>query len=103
MDQRQKELLLTASRLPARLNLEEAGVLLGFLLPEMEAVLRAGLLKAAVLGKPAPNGRKMLSRDVILELCSDKSWLHKATLAVANHWRTRNGNYSETLQHQVAG
>lgn len=101
MDNHQKELLLTASRLPARLNLEEAGVLLGFLLPEIEAVLRAGLLKDAVLGKPAPNGRKLLSRDVILSLCSDKNWLHKATIAVASHWRMRN-EADHLNRHRIA-
>jgi hypothetical protein len=90
MDNHQKELLLTAPRIPARLNLEEAGVLLGFILPEMVVILRTGLLKEAILGKPSRNGRKLLSRDAILNLCSDKSWLHRATIAVANRWRIRN-------------
>jgi hypothetical protein len=81
------EILLTAVRLPACFDSEEAGFLLGFLDHEVTILMGAGLLKP--LGKPARNGRKFFGRDYILELGQDRGWLENATRAVANYWKKK--------------
>lgn len=75
-------------RLPARLNVEQAGEILGFLPHEITVLMSVGSLKP--LGKPAANGHKFFSMKEILELAQDREWLDKATRAISKHWRERN-------------
>lgn len=75
-------------RLPARLNVEQAGEVLGFLTHEIRVLSSAGLLKP--LGKPAANGHKFFCAREILELCQDKQWLDKATRTITKHWQDKN-------------
>ena len=75
-------------RLPARLDVNQAAELLGFLPHEMPFLLKAGLLKP--LGKPASNGHKFFSSEEISVLSQDREWLDKATRAVARHWKEKN-------------
>lgn len=83
--------MLNVRRLPARLTLEQAGELLGFLPHEMSIIIsaRASLLKP--LGNVAPNAHKYFCSAEVLELAHDKAWLNKATKAVSAYWRDRNG------------
>ena len=84
------ESVLNMRRLPARLTLEQAGELLGFLPHEMSIIIstRASLLKP--LGNAAPNAHKYFCTTEILALTNDKSWLNSATKIVSAHWRERN-------------
>ena len=75
-------------RLPARLNVDQAAEILGFLPHELTVLLKAGLLKP--LGKPAPNGHKFFCTAEVSALSENKEWLDKATRAVARHWKDRN-------------
>ena len=82
-------------RLPARLDVNQASEVLGFLPHEIPVLLKAGLLKP--LGKPAPNGHKFFSAVEISSLSENREWLDKATRAVAKHWKDRNSNSSQPV------
>ena len=75
-------------RLPARLDVNQAAEMLGFLPHEIPVLLKAGLLKP--LGKPAPNGHKFFCTVELSSLSENREWLDKATRAVAKHWKDRN-------------
>ena len=75
-------------RLPARLNLDHAAEILGFLPYEISVLVSVGLLKP--LGRPARNGHKFLCADEISELAHDRAWLDKATNTLAKHWQRKN-------------
>lgn len=80
--------LLNLRHLPARLDTEEAGWLLGFNVDEMSILIQRKLLSP--LGDPAPNGRKFFSRAKMQSLGNDPSWLDKASRTIIGHWRARN-------------
>jgi hypothetical protein len=75
-------------RLPARLDVNQAAEMLGFLPHEIPVLLKAGLLRP--LGKPAPNGHKFFCTVEVSSLSENREWLDKATRAVAKHWKDRN-------------
>lgn len=80
--------ILLLPRLPARLDVNQAAEIMGFLPHEITVLLKAGLLKP--LGKPAANGHKFFCTAEVSELSKNRDWLDKATRAVAKHWRDRN-------------
>jgi len=80
--------LLLCSRLPARLAVDQAAEILGFLPHEISVLMRAGLLKP--LGRPAANGHKFFCAMEIAGLSQDRNWLDRATRAVAKRWQERN-------------
>src|SRR2546425_11377065 len=85
MNQRE---LLNLSRWPARLDAHDTAVALGFTDHDIPVLVKAKLLKP--LGNPAPNSPKWFSTIEIVALAQDRSWLDKATKAVANHWKGKN-------------
>lgn len=80
--------VLFLPRLPARLDVNQAAEILGFLPHEIPVLLKSGLLKP--LGKPAPNGHKFFCTVEISALTENREWLDKATRTVAKHWKERN-------------
>ena len=80
--------MLFLPRLPARLDVNQAAEILGFLPHEISVLLKAGLLKP--LGKPAANGHKFFCAVEISALSENREWLDKATRAVAKCWKDRN-------------
>jgi len=80
--------MLLLPRLPARLDVNQAAEVLGFLPHEISMLLKVGLLKP--LGKPAANGHKFFSAVEISAFSENRPWLDKATRAVAKHWKDRN-------------
>jgi hypothetical protein len=80
--------ILFVPRLPARLDVNQAADVLGFLPHEIVVLLKAGLLKP--LGKPPPNGHKFFCTIEISTLAQNREWLDKATRTVTRHWRDRN-------------
>ena len=88
--------MLTLSRLPARLSVEQAGEVLGFLAHEVSILVATGLLKP--LGRPAQNGHKFFCSKEIMELSENRDWLDKATRAVARHWRERNSKAKQEVE-----
>ena len=73
--------LLDAIRLPARLNGEQAAVVLGFPSHDIPLLVRAGLLKP--LGGGARNCVKYFAAIEIEEFSHDRKWLDRATRAVS--------------------
>lgn len=72
---------LNATRLPARINDEQAASLLGFKPHDMARIRKAGLLKT--LGEGPSNSVKWYATVEVLRLSSDKQWLQRATKAVS--------------------
>jgi hypothetical protein len=87
--------LLSCSRLPARLAVDQAAEILGFLPHEISVLMRAGLLKP--LGRPAANGHKFFCAAEIAGLSQNRDWLDKATRAVSKRWQERNHKRNPTL------
>jgi hypothetical protein len=85
--------LLFMQRLPARLNVDQVGEVLGFLSHEITVLMNAGLLKP--LGRPAANGHKFFCAKEILDLSENREWLDKATRSITRHWQDRNRNQKE--------
>ena len=80
--------LMNLRHLPARLDAEEAGWLLGFNLDEMGILVSQRILSP--LGNPAQNGRKTFATVEIQRFSQDPEWLDRATKAIVTHWRNRN-------------
>lgn len=80
--------LLTIQRLPARLDVQQAALLLGFAEHDIPVLIKARLLKP--LGSPAPNGIKWFSAAELETFARDRAWLDRATKAVQAHWKGRN-------------
>jgi hypothetical protein len=87
--------LLLHRHLPARLNAEEAGWVLGFTKEEITILVAKKILKP--LGNPSINGRKSFSATEILRLGETPAWLDKATKAVIHYWSVRN--HGEPTNH----
>ncbi len=75
--------------LPARLNVEQAALLLGFQPHDIPVLIAAGLLKP--LGKPAHNSVKYFATAELEELRNDIRWLSRATDTIQTRWRRKNG------------
>ena len=80
--------LLTCARWPARLDVDQAAEVLGFLPHEIKVLMSGGLLRP--LGRPAANGHKFFCAAELLELSQNRDWLDKATHLVARQWQERN-------------
>ncbi len=80
--------ILFAARLPARLDVQQAADLLGFLPHEISILMRMRLLKP--LGNPPPNGHKFFALSELQALAGDPHWLDKATRLVIRFWKDKN-------------
>ncbi len=75
-------------RLPGRLTSPQASALIGFAEHDLAILAAAGLIRP--LGKPAPNAPKYWSSSELVQLCSDRQWLDKATKAISQKWKEKN-------------
>jgi len=82
------QFVLNATRLPARLNVEQTAFLLGFLPHDIPILNRAGLLKP--LGSPAANAPKYFAAVHVEGIAQSAEWLSKATKAITKHWAEKN-------------
>jgi hypothetical protein len=80
--------LLNCRRVPARLNVAEAAVLLGFKEHDIGPLVAAKLLSP--LGKPAQNAPKYFAAVDIMARADDRAWLSEATKALARYWLQKN-------------
>jgi hypothetical protein len=80
--------VLNCRRLPGRLNMAEAAVLLGFQEHDISTLIAAKCLSP--LGRPAPNAPKYFAAVEILALAQDRDWLERATKALARFWLDKN-------------
>jgi hypothetical protein len=83
------ERFLNLRHLPDRLTAAQAAANLGFSAHEMPILIARNLLKP--LGHPAPNGPKYFLTATIEELRRDEKWHGKATDAVTEYWKSKNG------------
>ena len=80
-------------RLPARSDVSQTALLLGFQEYEIPILMRLKLLKP--LGSPVQNGRKYFATAEILELAQSRDWLDRATRAVARSFQDKNRKMKE--------
>lgn len=80
--------VLNCRRLPARLNVTEVAILLGFKEHDIAPLIAAKLLTP--LGKPAPNAPKYFASADIVERMESTGWLSEATKALARRWSAKN-------------
>ena len=80
--------LLGIRRLPGRLTVAQASILLGFNSIDVPVLIAKRLLRP--LGKPAPNAIKYFARRDIEQLADDSAWLSRATQTMYEHWHKRN-------------
>jgi hypothetical protein len=76
-----------AKHLPARLGVAETAKLLGFAEHDVQILMAAR--KLTPLGDPAPNAPKWFAAVEIIQLATDRDWLHKATKEVSRYWRNK--------------
>jgi hypothetical protein len=89
--------VLSCRRLPARLTINQVGMLLNFQPYELLLLMRLGLLKCLNSPTAGTNCRKFFSADYIQKLAADPSWLSQVTKAVARAIREKNGRTAHPL------
>jgi hypothetical protein len=94
----QQEQLLNLHRLPARLRVEDAALLLGFSTHEIPILVAHGLIKP--LGHPPVTGVKYFSAHVLEELRKDDKWLAKASDCIVQYWQNVNQNRKTACHDQ---
>ena len=82
--------LLNQARLPGRLTMEQAAVLLGFQGHDIPVLVRCKLLKP--LGNPVPSAPKFFSAADVEQCSRDSNWLDRATKSLSRHWQEKNQN-----------
>jgi hypothetical protein len=87
-------------RLPARLNAEEAGALLGFTADGICWLAVKKLLPS--IGSPALGGQFWFAAVEIEPLCADAKWLAKATKAVRDYNKARNERQQLDAKNKIA-
>jgi hypothetical protein len=83
-------------QLPARLEVKDIAVLLGFSESDVPILIAGGLLKP--LGKPAPNARKFFARVEIEHCAENVDWLNQATRCVAQYWKRKRNRQARIGQ-----
>src|SRR5664279_3217636 len=81
-----------AKILPARVDVGATAKLPGFAEHDIQVLMSAG--KLTPLGDPAPNAPKWFAAVEVIELATDRDWLHKATKDVAKYWRHKRERQS---------
>lgn len=77
---------------PARLSTAEAAWFIGCAVHDIAILVAAGLLKP--LGHPPPNGSKYFATATLILLRNDLKWLARASDALVEHWKAKNGRRS---------
>lgn len=80
--------ILNRHRLPARLNVAQTAVVLGFQTHDIPVLIAGKLL--APLGKPVANAPKYFAAVQIAALSQNEAWLERATKSIADRWRSKN-------------
>jgi len=99
MKEEQRQFLSLLGRPPLRLTVEQAAWVINCGAHDIPVLVAARLLKP--LGNPTPNAVKFFSTEEILELATNQPWLAKATNALYQHWRYKNGQRTTFLAAEV--
>jgi hypothetical protein len=91
--------LFQSRRLPARLNIEQVALLLGFQVYEILILVRLGKIKC--VNYQSRNSRKYFHGRYILQLADDGDFVEKASKAVAKVVRDNNRKAASPLNEPV--
>lgn len=92
--------LLNCQRLPGRVDADGAAALLGFKAHDLPVLISEKLLKP--LGKPGTRNAKWFAAVLLQQHAADAVWLDKATRAINENWRERNGKVTDPQQPEPA-
>jgi len=81
---------------PARLDATQTAWFLGFDPHEVPMLIAAGVLKP--LGHPARNSTKFFATETLEQFRRDEKWLARASDAISDYWRKRNGRRKKNSQ-----
>lgn len=84
-----------ARHLPARLDVAATAKLLGFTESDIQVLMALG--KLTPLGDPAPNAPKWFAAVEVIQLATDRDWLHRATKEISKHWRLKRERHMNFL------
>jgi hypothetical protein len=93
--------MLNCRRLPARLNVTETALLLGFRDHDIAPLVAVKLL--IPLGKPVKNSPKYFAAVDIVARGNDREWLSEATKALSRYWFRKNRGSEDKICHVQAG
>ena len=82
---------LALPRFPARLDVQQTALILGFRDHDIPILIQARLLKP--LGEAPPNAPKYFAACDVENVARDPQWLNKATKALTTYWRKKKGGY----------
>ena len=99
MKEEQNQFLRVLGQLPARLTAQQVAWVLNCQAHDVPLLVAAKLIKP--LGNPPQNGIKFFATKEVLELAQDAKWLHKATVAIYQHWHQRNARRKETPEEET--
>lgn len=94
MKEDQHRFLSLLGQLPARLTAEQAAWVLNCQPHDVPILVAARLLKP--LGSPMPNSVKYFAAGELLDLSRDRAWLARATSAIGQYWKRKNGLRSKS-------
>jgi hypothetical protein len=86
--------------LPARLDVATTARVLGFAEHDIQILMAAR--KLVPLGDPAQNAPKWFCAMEVLQLTSDREWLHKATKEVSKYWRYKRERSERSRQGRTS-
>jgi len=92
------ERFLNLKHLPQRLSAVEAAGVLGLTPHEIPILVSKGLLKP--LGHPATNAPKFFLRSALVDLERDEKWHGKASDALQQYWRLKNGRKQDATDNR---
>jgi hypothetical protein len=84
---------------PARVDSSRTAKLLGVQEHDIPTLVRARLLKP--LGNPVPSAPKYFAACEVIRLANDVQWLDKATRALTQYWRGKNGRRRSACGNQA--
>jgi len=93
--------VLHVLRLPARLTVEEAAVLLGFHSQAIAVLVKAKMLEP--LGGYSRGAQQMFATVELHRLHDDLKWLAKATRLLREHFQIRNSGRPRKHDHTGGG
>ena len=100
MREDQHRFLTLLGQLPARLNSEQAAWVLNCQAHDVPILVGARLLKP--LGRPTASGSKYFATVELQSLRNDTRWLAKASDAIVNYWRSKNGGRRNKCEERAA-
>ena len=88
-----------AKDIPARLDVGATAKLLGFAEHDIQVLM--AVCKLTPLGDPTPNAPKWFAAVEVVQLATDREWLHKATKEISKHWRNKRERHTKVFPSVV--